>query len=237
MYRELDPQRIIATAQSLSRRIAERFPNSGLSRVSQDLAAFAADSEARLEALRRPHWPIRLAVGAGVAAILAVAVLGLLSIRVRGDVSHVSELLQGIEAAINDVVFLGIAVFFLVTIEARLKRRTALRTLHELRSIAHIVDMHQLTKDPEYLLSPDKATESSPQRRMSRFELARYLDYCSESLAITSKLAALQVQHLHDPAVLDAVSDVQALTQGLSNKIWQKIVILDTLATRGGQPS
>jgi hypothetical protein len=63
---------------------------------------------------------------------------------------------------------------------------------------------------------------------MTRFELARYLDYCSEMLSLTSKLAVLYVQRLDDAAVLGAVNDVQELTSGLSNKIWQKIVILDT---------
>jgi hypothetical protein len=88
--------------------------------------------------------------------------------------------------------------------------------------------MHQLTKDPEHLLSPGMRTASSPESTLSRFELARYLDYCSELLAITSKLAALHLQSLRDPVVLDAVSDVEVLSSNLSNKIWQKIVILDT---------
>jgi hypothetical protein len=62
---------------------------------------------------------------------------------------------------------------------------------------------------------------------MTRFELARYLDYCSEMLSLVSKLAVLYVQRFDDAQVLAAVDDVQALTTGLSNKIWQKIVILD----------
>jgi hypothetical protein len=65
---------------------------------------------------------------------------------------------------------------------------------------------------------------------MTRFELARYLDYCSEMLSLISKLAALYVQSFDDGTVLAAVSDVQGLTNGLSGKIWQKIVILDTAA-------
>ncbi len=234
MYRTLDPQRIIATAESLHRRITDRFPDSGLSRVCREVADFAREAEQRLARLRRPYWPIRLAAGAGLLAVLAILVLGVAAIRVGGEAVSLSEVFQGVEAAVNDVVFLGIAVFFLVTMESRIKRRAALRTLHELRSLAHVVDMHQLTKDPEQVISPDMATAASPQRAMTRFELARYLDYCSESLAIVSKLAALQVQYLNDPAVLDAVSDVQALSQGLSAKIWQKIMILDTIAARSG---
>jgi len=70
-------------------------------------------------------------------------------------------------------------------------------------------------------------TASSPRRSMPRFELSRYLDYCSELLSLTSKVAALYVQDSQDPVVLDAVNDVETLTTGLSGKIWQKIMILD----------
>ena len=61
---------------------------------------------------------------------------------------------------------------------------------------------------------------------MSRTQLPRYLDYCSELLALTSKLAALHAQNLNDAVVLSAVNDIEALTADLSRKIWQKISIL-----------
>jgi hypothetical protein len=38
------------------------------------------------------------------------------------------------------------------------------------------------------------------------------------------------VQHLNDPVVLEAVSDVEVLAFNLSGKIWQKIVVLDNAA-------
>ena len=63
---------------------------------------------------------------------------------------------------------------------------------------------------------------------MSRFELTRYLDYCSEMLSLTNKLAALYAQHLPDPVIIYAVNDIEQLTTNLSSKIWQKITILDT---------
>ena len=147
----------------------------------------------------------------------------------------VSDLAQGIESAINDVVFLGIGLFFLLTVETRMKRRVALRALHELRSIAHIVDMHQLTKDPEQVLNPAmEATASSPVRVMTRFELARYLDYCTELLSLVGKLASLHAQYLPDPVILEAVNDIESLSVGLSRKVWQKIVILDTIGGGSG---
>ena len=91
--------------------------------------------------------------------------------------------------------------------------------------------MHQLTKDPEPFLTRS-STVSSPQRVFTRFELARYLDYCSELLSLTSKLAALHVQCLNDPVVLNAVNDVEILAANLSGKIWQKIMILDIAMPR-----
>ena len=35
---------------------------------------------------------------------------------------------------------------------------------------------------------------------MSEFELMRYLDYCSEMLSLTGKLAALYMQNMRDPS-------------------------------------
>ena len=107
------------------------------------------------------------------------------------DVDGLGSMLQAIESAAQDVIFLGVAIFFLLTIEGRLKRRVALRDLRQLRAVVHIVDMHQLTKDPEHLLAPAMRTPSSPERQFTRFELSRYLDYCTELLSLSSKLAAL----------------------------------------------
>jgi hypothetical protein len=230
MYRQLDSDQITITARRLALRIGERFPDSGLNRVSQELCVLSEGSGKRATELRRSNWRIRAAVGAGLLLISVVAVSTvLLSIRPLALASSVSDFFQGLDAAINDVIFLGLGVFFLLTLESRLKRRLALRGLDELRSIAHIIDMHQLTKDPEYAIGAAAPTPSSPARTMTRLELARYLDYCSELLSITNKLAALHVQSLNDPVVLDSANGIQALTLGLSGKIWQKIMILDTI--------
>jgi hypothetical protein len=154
-----------------------------------------------------------------------LALVGSMSL---GD-DGLGSVLQAIESAAQDLIFLGVAIYFLLTIEGRLKRRLALRDLRRLRAIVHIVDMHQLTKDPEHLLAPAQRTASSPQMQFTRFELSRYLDYCTELLSLSSKLAALHAQCVNDPVVLDAVNDIEVLASNLSNKIWQKIVILDTI--------
>lgn len=231
-YRALDADAIVATCTRLSTRIDERFPQSGLSKVGRDVLAVAGDTIEGIQHIRRPNWPIR--VGVALALLSMVAVTMMLAASASAPTSRLEwfALLPIIESAINDVIFLGIAVFFLTTLEARLKRRKALRALHQLRSLAHVIDMHQLTKDPEQLLSSAMNTASSPQRNLSRFELARYLDYCTEMLAIISKIAALYVQYLDDPQILDAVNDIQSLTTGLSSNIWQKIVLIDNVRAR-----
>lgn len=232
-YRQLDPGLIHATASALERRICERFPGSGLGQVSRELLAIAQETQSRIESLRRPHWGFRIGAWSTVAALVGIAVVAPIFVQVKDEVGGIIDLMQGLEAGINNLVFVAIAVWFLVTFESRPKRQSALAALHELRCIAHIIDMHQLTKDPEHVLSPGMNTDSSPERPMSRFELSRYLDYCSESLSITSKLAALYAQYLNDSVVLDAVNDVETLADGLSSKIWQKIMILDSITPRG----
>ena len=177
---------------------------------------------------------MRIGIGLVIAAILAVVAVAAANAlgRVSVEFGQVGELLQGIDAGANDVILLCVALFFLCSVEARVKRNRTLTALHELRSIAHVIDMHQLSKDPEAILSPTMATASSPHRNMTRFELARYLDYCSEMLSLSSKLAALHIQYVRDPVVIAAVNDVETLTSGLAQKIWQKIIILDSETAR-----
>ena len=96
--------------------------------------------------------------------------------------------------------------------------------------------MHQLTKDPEMVLAGRAPTAASPQRNMTPFELNRYLDYCSEMLALVSKIAALYVQSFPDSDTVAAVNDIESLITELSQKIWQKLVILDRYAGAAPRP-
>lgn len=138
------------------------------------------------------------------------------------------------------MVFISIAAYFLVTLENRIKRHRALRSLHELRSIAHIIDMHQLTKDPERPIDVSGGDSGLPRKPRDNAELIRYLNDCSDLLALISKLAALHVQYFHDPITISAVNEVENLTNGLSRKIWQKIMIFDRIlapSTGAGAPA
>jgi len=217
-YTQLDETQIIRTIEDIRDRIAARFPQAGLGRVCDQFLG-VANEVARCEAyLRRPNWTLRALGGVAIAGLTVLLVtIGVLALQAPADMTA-GDVVQTIEAGVNDIVFFGIAVFFLMSIETRVKRRRALAMLHELRSLSHIVDMHQLTKDPALLESDGE---------MSPAELGRYLDFCSDILAMISKVAALLVQHFGDSVVLAAVNEIETLTNGLSRKIWQKITVLE----------
>jgi hypothetical protein len=233
VYRELNPQRIIETSELLHKRIDERFAGSSLSRVAAEVSEVARAAQQVSHWLSRPIVWVRIAVASAVTGLAVVVVIALRAVNIDLRGVGFSETAQGVEAAINDLIFVGVAIYFLLGVELRIKRARALKELHVLRSLAHVVDMHQLTKDPERLLSSSEGrldTASSPKRDMTPFQLTRYLDYSSELLAILSKIAAIYVQRFNDGEALRAAGDIEDLTVGLSRNIWQKIMILDQVS-------
>lgn len=233
----LDPELIVKTVERLRARVMERFPGSGLASVCADLARTAQATAARVERLARPNIALRLiallAVVAGIAAQVYFAeLIDWQDVLRRADPVGIT---QGLDSIVNLLLLAFAAIWFVLTLEQRMKRRQILVMLYELRSFAHVVDMHQLTKDPTVVLSGSEATTSSPQRQMNRFQLSRYLDYCSEMLALISKLAALYAGQTRDRETIQAVNEVEALTSDLGRKIWQKIMILSELDERRGR--
>ena len=191
----------------------------------------ARETVERLQWIHRPHLLLRTVTCLLLVSCLGVFVAVLASLH-GSDLSEISAFVQTLEAGLSSLFFIGASTIFVVTWEKRIKRNRALHSLHELRAMAHIVDMHQLTKDPNAILSGRTGTASSPQRPLSVVELGRYLDYCSELLSLIGKISALYSQSLDDPVVLNAVDDIEDLTTELSQKVWQKIAVLDKTGTQ-----
>lgn len=227
-YQTLKPARILETQRRLAQRIAARFPGSGLSEVAAELVSLAEEAAGRAEQIRRPHLLLRAAVALLLLGALALGLWMATSLQLQTDLREAKSLFQFVEIALRASVFLGAVIVFLISLEMRLKRRRALAALHELRAIAHVIDMHQVAKDPEGLLQRGLAiAETSGQTTKTPSDLSRYLHYCNELLAIVSKIAALYVQEFPDAPTVSAVDQVEDLCSGLSQKIWQKIMILD----------
>lgn len=230
-FRSLQSDQVVETVVKLERRISERFPDANLRHVASELVTMAREATARAHRIGRPNVPLRLLQWLLIGCCLGLVGWVVRQVRISDDVLKLDQFVQTVDSSLATMVFIGAAVAFVSSWELRLKRRKALIAIHELRSMAHIVDMHQLTKDPERLLQGGPATPSSPRRTMSPFELGRYLDYCSELLSMISKTAAIYVQEFPDSVALDAVNEITSLTSGLSRSIWQKIMLLDRIQT------
>lgn len=225
-YRNLRAPILIERIELLQKRIYERFPERQLNKVCAELLAVTKEAQARADWIARPHWWLRLSVGLVVVMLLGVAGGSLWVAAPPIETVGFVDLIQAVEAGTNNLLLIGAAVAFLITTEQRMKQKRALNALHELRSLAHVIDMYQLTKDPERVLGRGPRTPSSPKEMMTPFELTRYLDYCSEMLSFIGKIAALYVQEFDDPVAVAAVNEVEDLTTSLSRKIWQKIMVL-----------
>lgn len=224
--RTLDERAIIRTLEVLRNRVAERFPTRGLTHTVSHLLDVARITSAEAAALSQPYWGLRLlsilAIMAGVAGFLVL--FELFSVAFNKEM-QLSEFAQALEASLNIILIAGLIIGVFLRVENRRKRKVALNGLYRLRAISHVIDMHQLTKDPAVIVGKQR-TSSSPLRDLTTEQLLRYLDYCTEMLSLTGKLAALYAQYFPDATVVAAVNDVEQLTTNLSRKIWQKIVLV-----------
>lgn len=230
-YRFVNADNIIETARQLEDRISERFPNASLCGVASELVSLGIDTREEAVKLEAPIWWLRVLIGL-VILLGGMVFLYLASeFPVEGLKAGTIDIVQGIEAGLNTVVLAGAGFYTLVKGEERIKQKRVLKGLHGFRSLIHVIDMHQLTKDPSALSKSFVRTKSSPERTMDAASLTRYLDYCSELLSLTGKFAALYAQSVNDRIVVEAVNDVETLGTNLSRKIWQKIMLIDRNAT------
>lgn len=236
-YRRIDPDKLAERISQLQERIGEQLGERGLTRICGELASVSTDAKRRTAKLRRPIWLLRLVpiVATGLIVYITLALHSSITL-VDASVDkmltqELQELMRAIRKLLSSAALpialavpvpLVFAMFaFIWSLESRWKRHRALRYLHELRSIIHVIDMHQLTKDPHQL------SDGADTDHLSGVKLMRYLDYCSELLSLSAKVATLYAESSHDPVVIATVSDLGQITSNLSNKIWQKVNIVE----------
>jgi hypothetical protein len=226
----LDERAVIRTLEVLRNRVAERFPTRGLTQTTMHLLDISRISAREAEALRYPNWLLRIVwvlVSLSGFSGLVYLFKSKYTVFISPEMEFI-DFAQGLEATFNIIAICSLVMFFCFRYEANQKRRIALTGLYRLRAISHVIDMHQLTKDPASIVGHAR-TSSSPARDLTQEELLRYLDYCAEMLSLTGKLAALYSQYYPDGQVVAAVNDVEQLTTNLSRKIWQKIVLVQQI--------
>ncbi len=256
-YQRLDSAAVRGSAATLQRRVYARFPRPSLWEVGGELIALVDEVIEGGGISRRRIRSARVLSRLGVLAVLLVfgtaIALAAASIWSNPDALGPVDWLPLLETVVNDLVFAGIAIFFLIAVPQRMERARVLRVLHRLRSLAHVIDMHQLVKVPERLPGsapetggttspsgprdagggpvPGRGAASSAGERggdldMTRTEMTQYLDYCTEMLSLVGKTAALFAEDTTDADVLDAVEGIEALTSDMARKVWQKIAII-----------
>jgi hypothetical protein len=214
---ELQAEKITETLMTLQKRIDKRFPDSGLSETCTDLIAFSRATPLVTAEIGQPIWWLRFCIGGFLLLVLLAFVLTISSLNITVGALELGDLVGLLEATTNEIVLLAAGIFSLSTIETRVKRARVVDALNRLRAVAHIVDMKQLSKDPD-----------DPNSQLDDLQLGRYLDYCSEMLALISKIGFLYIAQFDDPDANQSVNELETLTTGLSRKIWQKIAILNT---------
>ena len=181
----LDGEKVASTVTCLRQRIGERFPDTGLLKICEQLERISAKTRQRSDEISSPIWWIRVTgwMLIGLVGIVGVILPSLVASGFSEEELTLRALVELGDPVMNEIVLLGALIFFLFSLETRVKRHRALKAIHELRSIAHVIDMHQLTKDPERVLSETyQSTSLSPKTTLDRFQLRRYLDYCTEML-------------------------------------------------------
>ncbi len=227
----LDTRNTLESIDQLCWRIKERFSGTELYHLARGLYDLGKETDAIVTRIEKPNRWLRLFTAFFIFFVVIGLFYALSNMKMDSATFGMAEFIQVIEAGLNDLVLLGAAIVFLVSIETRTKRKKVVEAINRLRAIAHAVDFYQLTKDPHCLVGQGgKRTSHSPKRKLTPYQLGRYLDYSSELLSLTGKIGFLYVQKFNDPVSVNAVNDLENLTTGLSRKIWQKIMLLNSSA-------
>jgi cytochrome bd-type quinol oxidase subunit 2 len=156
----LDAAKIIETAKNLSDDINVRLPGSNLAVLAQELAVLAVATEERRQKARRPFLAIRALSALAISLVLLGLWFLARHIHARWEFGTINNIFDAINTGFNLLVLLAGALWFCVTLEARIKRKEALAFMEELREFAHVIDVTQLYYTPRLLpIPPDRAAQ------------------------------------------------------------------------------
>ena len=116
----------------------------------------------------------------------------------------------------TSLILLAGALWFLITIENRIKRRKALMYIEELREFLHVIDVTQLFYTP-LVYNPDPAAA----RTSATFDYTYFL-FCTQMLGVISNLAPLYTRGAANDSILRAASEVEMLANAITVKLLSK---------------
>ena len=219
-FDEIQASKVTGTIDILAKRIEERFPGSNLAQVCDKLRQVSCEAEAKAAEIQgsKPATHTRFAI------VLLIALLLIVAIIIASYFDDRSDILQLIDIIITFfIAAIGVASYFWYY-DRHERRKKVLPELNRLRNIAHVVDIHQLKKDPSRLYWIKDHSEN--ENRLPPKETARYLEYCSEMYSLIGKIAAFYGQQTDDAVIISGVNEIELFTTGLSRKTWQKLIVM-----------
>ncbi|MGP0066154.1 MAG: hypothetical protein ACLQGP_21455, partial [Isosphaeraceae bacterium] len=150
------------------------------------------------------------------ALVISLVLLGLWylarHIHTRWEFGTINNVFDALNTGFNLLVLLAGALWFCVTLEARIKRKEALGFIEELREFAHVIDVTQLYYTPDLYRSRNDA-----RPRNTAID-ETYLLYCTQMLGVISNLAPLYTRGATGDSILRAASEVQMLAMAITTK-------------------
>lgn len=213
--RKLDPKKLISTTQELVTWMKAEFPKAHLTSVAEEVGLVAREAMRKADSIRRANLWLRLGIGL-ILGGTAIAFIHQLWVHPIKEILHFLDMTKGV--GMYAIAF----IIFLATLEVRWKRRNCILAVHELRSVAHIIDMHQLSKDDAVEQFRSRDDEPS-DKTAHRTYVEKYLHACIVLLALVSKIGQLYIDHFPDPVATTSVNEFEETCHGFSMQIWSKI--------------
>jgi hypothetical protein len=208
----LDASKIVVTAKNLAADIEARLSGSTLAGLAQELVGIAVSTGERGRSSRRPIYPIRVVSAMAIVSMIAPLWYLARHIHARWEFGTITEVFEGFHAGFELLALLLGAIWFCISLEARIKRKKALGFIEELREFIHVIDITQLYFSPDLFRSRlGVASGSLPIDET-------YLLYCTQMLAVISNLSSLYTRGVTGDPILRAASDVEMLAIAISTK-------------------
>ncbi len=208
----LDASKIIETARNLATDINARLAGSSLAGLAQELARIAVAADERGRRARRPIYTFRILSALAIGVVLLLFWFLASHIHTKWEFGTIAEVFEGFHAGFELLVLLAGALWFCLSLEARIKRKEALGFIEELNEFIHVIDVTQLYYTPDLFRSRlGVAPTNLPIDET-------YLLYCTQMLAVISNLAPLYTRGSTGDSILRAASEVEMLAIAISSK-------------------
>jgi hypothetical protein len=211
---EGDIQRMLKEEQS---KICESFPEASLRHTSLTILTIALEIPSTIKWIMKRNYFVMITLFLLFATVGSGLYYTWKNMNITFSGVNIAEFAQMFDASFSFLVLLGSGAYFLFSYQSRARKQKLVRAINKLIGLTHVVESHQLTKDPDH--NPYKDSKM----------LAKYLNYCTDLLALISKIGFLYVQALNEPEAQSIEGDLETLTSGISRKIWQKIMLVGRL--------